>query len=1196
MSTLNSYIKLNAEFRSSINLYLSLNKEDKINSFIPTKSSISILETYLEAVEDNKRQATILLGPYGKGKSHLLLVLLAIISLKKNAENSRIINTLQKKIERIDTKVAKRIAKIWKNNERFLPVLISGTQDDLSASFLIGISDALKKDGLDALVPETYYGHAIECIERWKKDYQETYIKFENELEKQGNSADNIVKNLKGYENESFNIFKKLYTKITAGGIFNPLVNEDVLPIYRNISEQLKEKYGYSGIYIVFDEFSKFIEGQNKKAAGKNMKMLQDICELAADSKNSQIFITMVAHKGIKEYGNYLTKEIINSFTGIEGRIQEIQFVTSTKNNYELIQNAIIKNDSVFSNKHVIAYINGTANNSFELPAFKSTFNLKDFNEIVLKGCYPLSPVSAYLLLNVSEKVAQNERTLFTFISKEEQGSMATYVKNHKETMPWVVNPNMVYDYFKTLFKKSVTNEFVHNEWLNSDYALSQIESTDEKIIVKTLALINIVNKPSELSSTLQVLALASGLENAQETITNLEKRGIIYKKTTDNTYIFKTRATSDARNEISKRKTIRSDRVNFSTMLSDVENQRYILPRKYNFAYSMTRFFSTEYMEVEEFLLINDANVFFDDRKPEDGKVLFLYKFTDADYLTKLEYKVDQLKDGRLILVYSDTKCEIENSLREYDAICDLKSDKSFFIKEENKVLSGELLLIEDEVKSVISSYQERAFSDDEKPWILRYKGKKVLTTDDIKLVDVVDDATSEIYDKTIVVNNELINKREILTAPIKKARLNIIEALLTHDEGKIEGYLKGTSADSTIYRALFENNGIYSKTRKEGTNEEKFINEINQFITSCGDKKRKLSQLIRKLTNAPYGIRAGVIPIYIAYCISTCKDDVVVYFSEKETQITAEIVVNMCKNADDFSLYISLENVVKEQYLGNLQNLFRIDEERGIQESRITSLYFSMQKWFRGLPQVTKNIRKQDKYFSDVLLETGYIPFKNALQAVDGNPYEAIFVDIPKAFKADNLQDAFESIKKMYKKLNGYYDYVCKEIIILTKHVIGDTKQDLFHGLKDWYERQSESAKNGLFSNSINELMRLASKDKSSSESDIADRLSKIVVGVYYDSWNDNSLKEYEEKLTALVDEIQAIESDQDGRNEKLTFTSKSGKKIEQTYDFVDEGTGVILKNIISDALDDFSDLQVNDKVAILLEMVEKALGQEN
>lgn len=66
MSTLNSYIKLNAEFRSSINLYLSLNKEDKINSFIPTKSSISILETYLEAVEDNKRQATILLGPYGK--------------------------------------------------------------------------------------------------------------------------------------------------------------------------------------------------------------------------------------------------------------------------------------------------------------------------------------------------------------------------------------------------------------------------------------------------------------------------------------------------------------------------------------------------------------------------------------------------------------------------------------------------------------------------------------------------------------------------------------------------------------------------------------------------------------------------------------------------------------------------------------------------------------------------------------------------------------------------------------------------------------------------------------------------------------------------------------------------------------------------------------------------------------------------
>lgn len=48
------------------------------------------------------------------------------------------------------------------------------------------------------------------------------------------------------------------------------------------------------------------------------MKLLQDICELACDSTNAKVYITMVAHKSIKEYGKYLSNDIINAFTGIE--------------------------------------------------------------------------------------------------------------------------------------------------------------------------------------------------------------------------------------------------------------------------------------------------------------------------------------------------------------------------------------------------------------------------------------------------------------------------------------------------------------------------------------------------------------------------------------------------------------------------------------------------------------------------------------------------------------------------------------------------------------------------------------------------------------------------------------------------------------------------------------------------------------
>lgn len=188
---------------------------------------------------------------------------------------------------------------------------------------------------------------------------------------------------------------------------------------WKSVSEKLVDEYGYSGIYIVFDEFSKFIEGQNNIAAGTNMHLLQSMCELATDSKNAQVFITMVAHKSIKEYGKYLSRDLINLFTGIEGRIIEKYFVTSSKNNYELIKNAIVKDDSKLLNiPHYEKYLGKEKFKEFySLPAFRSGFDETEFKNVIFNGCYPLNPIAAYLLLNISEKVAQNERTLFTFIS-----------------------------------------------------------------------------------------------------------------------------------------------------------------------------------------------------------------------------------------------------------------------------------------------------------------------------------------------------------------------------------------------------------------------------------------------------------------------------------------------------------------------------------------------------------------------------------------------------------------------------------------------------------------------------------------------------------------------------------------------------------------------------------------------------------
>ena len=449
INSLRDIIQFNSNFKTAINLYLSLNKAEKVLGYIPTKSSVSFLGEYLKAVLENKEQATLLVGPYGKGKSHLLLVLLAVLSMKKTPESESAINELIDNVSKTDEvgeRVSEYIGQVW-DKKRFLPVLITDTTGDLNQAFLYGLNDALKRDGLLDLAPETYYSIALDRIDDWEQNYFETYKMFERELTQNGMSIAELKTDLKQYSQKTLILFKEIYPKVTAGSEFNPMALADALPLYKSVSEKLVDEYGYSGIYIVFDEFSKFIEGQNNIAAGTNMHLLQSMCELATDSKNAQVFITMVAHKSIKEYGKYLSRDLINLFTGIEGRIIEKYFVTSSKNNYELIKNAIVKDDSKLLNiPHYEKYLGKEKFKEFySLPAFRSGFDETEFKNVIFNGCYPLNPIAAYLLLNISEKVAQNERTLFTFISNDEPHSMARFVSEHTldkktKTFPIFIN------------------------------------------------------------------------------------------------------------------------------------------------------------------------------------------------------------------------------------------------------------------------------------------------------------------------------------------------------------------------------------------------------------------------------------------------------------------------------------------------------------------------------------------------------------------------------------------------------------------------------------------------------------------------------------------------------------------------------------------------------------------------------------
>ena len=96
MSQLKDFIEIDKKFQNSINLQLDIDNRKKLNNYIPTRSSINILNGFLENVINNKEKANILIGPYGKGKSHLLLVLLAILKESEDKTTEKLLNKIEK--------------------------------------------------------------------------------------------------------------------------------------------------------------------------------------------------------------------------------------------------------------------------------------------------------------------------------------------------------------------------------------------------------------------------------------------------------------------------------------------------------------------------------------------------------------------------------------------------------------------------------------------------------------------------------------------------------------------------------------------------------------------------------------------------------------------------------------------------------------------------------------------------------------------------------------------------------------------------------------------------------------------------------------------------------------------------------------------------------------------------------------------
>jgi len=1138
------FFTINKNFQSSINLEFDLNNEKKIEEYIPTTDICDVLKKYVNAVLGYSHdRSTILAGPYGKGKSFLLLVLTYILGKKKDETYRNFL----RKVKAIDPELSERIKEIDKKKIRLLPIIINSNYSDLNQAFMLALNDALNREKLTDIVPQTVYEVCINLIDKWEKEPKQQKAIIKECQKKYGINLSSLRRELLDFSPSAYEKFKEIYNCTTSGLEFNPLINNDIVKIYQDVSHELTS-HGFSGMFIVFDEFSKFIENSDDTLM-RELKIVQDLAELASRSSASeQIHFCCVTHKSLSLYSSGTSKE--DAIKTVEGRFKEIKFNRSMEENYQIISAAIRKDTD---GKSLIEnFLERNSAFYTELENSQPFENLAD-HDVLFKGCFPLNPFTVYSLIQLSEHVAQNERTLFTFLSDTDDNSFASFIRTNSDGL---FNVDKIYDYFSQQLQRD-TDESIRGTWYRAEGTLSKISDPDSRRIIKTLAVILMIDDPDRFAANAENLHLGTmiPLEVVSSKLQTLLDDRYIRINPINKLITLATSNNKEIEEQIQVYRLTKGNSLPIESLASEVDETKYVLPRRYNETHKIIRYFRIAYLTEKQFFSMNSFELLHE-QYGGDGLVINLIR-KEADP-KKIFEKVKNIGDPLSIVRFPDKTIDtlFDNELIRYGALKDL------LLQDVNdSVIHREISLLFEETKEDIQALIEKYFDKE-----CQFFCYGVESND---FVHALSEIMEKVYFKSIIFNNELVNKDNV-TTQYQKSINNVIDWMLS---GSDKWNYSDTSPETTI------RNSVVLKIDNQPDVRE-VVDGIKEKIIHSENNLVSVSDIVDQYRGGNYGIRRGIIPLLIGKAISELSDNVILYLQKNEIELNAANIVKAVNSSSKYFFGFSKGSKEQTEYLYDMLKAFGVTTKNNFRsDTKILSDEY--RKFFLGLPMILRTLSPNNS----IGVSEEILKFQNVFLTFNINPYESVYV---KPFECLHTNSYKEISKRLIDFVKGWQSYVdsFKDGVITKvkqEFSIPDTTS-LRMGIEMFINHELNGEKPVL--TDINNRIMSALKNLDYNDQKAIDDISYAGIGSYIEDWDSDRTEELIKVMRSFIDALR-ISNKVDTANTSMNQIFKDTGKVE----FSD--IGKLLEDNIKNVIDEFGDsVSAEEKLAIFANMIKKYL----
>jgi hypothetical protein len=935
-----------------------------------------------------------LTGDYGSGKSSFALLLAAAF-----ADEQRLPKHLQQEVVSLNPQV---------RNARYVPLLVTGTREALS----------------------------IVIVRRLLELHQRLFVK---------GAKSSLEERLGKYSRQN-----------------DPITDEIVVRLISEVTEKIVSQKKGRGLLLVLDEVGKFLEFAALSPEKQDIFLVQKLAEFASRSGKEPFVLVCLLHQGFSAYADALSNSNKREWEKIAGRLEEIRFQHPLDQIVLLLASALNVDMEKVDARHLKS-LEGSMDSAIRLGWFGASSSRSTLRRHA-PALFPIDPFVVPVLVRTFQRYGQNERSIFSFLfSYESLGLHAFASMALNAATPYRLHH--FYDYVRANLGHRLAVASYRSHWAVIESVVDTFPSANEleNQVMKTIGIINLLNT-DELLPTEEALCWAvagpdvKGHEMVRQALRRLRTARAVFFRGENRGFCLWPHLSVDIEARFDEAKREIASVGSVGKAISGLLDTRPIVARRHYIATGNLRFLRVIYCSVPEALKY--ASI---EPTDADGTILVPLCENEREHREALrlgpQLSVVQKRDYiRLVAVprpLNQLSGVILDSLR-WDWVItntgDLNSDR-YAREEVSRFRTDAQNRLEQAVQGFVGL--NRTSSRFQLAWFSQ--GEAVRLDSGRELLSYISELCDEAFPKAPHIHNELVNRR-LLSSAAAAARMRLIELMFSSaDQPGLGIDVSKNPPEKSIYLSVLRGTGLHhEKTpgrwalgEPDGADPCKVRNalrEIQALLEKHADRRLSVEILSQELRRPPFGLRDGIIPIFLAVIAISQRREIAVY--ENGTflrEVGKDAFLRMSKSPEKFDIQYCRIEGVRAELFEKLIGILALSNRKG-KDTELLDLVHELCQVVAKLPEYTRNTKRLPKRALAV---------RDAiLQAQE--PVQLVFHELPEACGfprfgpaapvtpreahsfANALKDALDEIRQAYpilesrilKSLAQQFDYGRKNL----------------------------------------------------------------------------------------------------------------------------------------------------------------------